>query len=497
MKYHPYQAKLFWLLIFFSLTFSTFAQSQKLFSYRNCSLLPITDSVGGALGNKVYESVETYLKRSGWCSYKSHSALLNVFARYRQNLRNHLLDSKVMKLVAEKLGTGTNIRIHLWQEPKGVNVSVEVIGSDGEEIVFSERSFVAEDSPPMLFETIKNWLEVYEASIPYDGLVIGVVGEQVTFDIRRGKKINIGQGFQIKKLIQKRKHPLLKKVVAIETKPIAKGKVFNVDHNQSLGQIKLYQDEVAVRVGDFVTLEKFVPNNVFDDRGRKSLTNTFGKLGVASLTLDIDSVTANIKKGTKRTIGGNIFGASAKGELWVTRNYFVLGEFSRRTGNLSKSKGDVEADPASSVNTNFKVSGGYKYLPLGFFYGPQIDLYAGYGINNISLEESSEDGFSDLSFSGFLFGFGGNVPILPQFRAFGRVEIIPFPTVEEEAGIYSNSAGNASSMLIEFGVNFWFNQSLILVGGFEMSSNLAKYSERVTEFNYKENVIKLGVAFNF
>ena len=41
-------------------------------------------------------------------------------------------------------------------------------------------------------------------------------------------------------LIKKKKHPLLKKIVEWESRPVAKGKIYNVSRRQGLGLIKVY-----------------------------------------------------------------------------------------------------------------------------------------------------------------------------------------------------------------------------------------------------------------
>ena len=65
---------------------SSFAQS----SMRRCTLLPITDSVGGAIGFKVFEQIEEELKKSNWCTYVSNAGLIHIFSRYRENLPQYL-----------------------------------------------------------------------------------------------------------------------------------------------------------------------------------------------------------------------------------------------------------------------------------------------------------------------------------------------------------------------------------------------------------------------
>ena len=64
------------LIFLFALVLSSSVQA----SMRRCMLLPIRDSVGGALGFKVFTDVERYLKDSQWCYYTSNSEILNILS---------------------------------------------------------------------------------------------------------------------------------------------------------------------------------------------------------------------------------------------------------------------------------------------------------------------------------------------------------------------------------------------------------------------------------
>src|SRR3989344_1832135 len=145
------------LLLGLTLTSVTMAQS----SMRRCSLLPITDSVGGAIGFKVFEEVEKDLKKSNWCTYISNSGMINVFSRYRENLPQYLKTKEVLKTVAEKLKVGSVILVNLKNEIDGVEVELNIYGENGEDLLFSEKSQLDNDEINAIAETVNHWLELY------------------------------------------------------------------------------------------------------------------------------------------------------------------------------------------------------------------------------------------------------------------------------------------------------------------------------------------------
>ena len=65
----------------------------------------------------------------------------------------------------------------------------------------------------LIANTIQNWLTVFEKTIPYDGRVIGVLGDQFTIDIGKASKVFVGNEVRVIRPVDKKKHPLLNEVV--------------------------------------------------------------------------------------------------------------------------------------------------------------------------------------------------------------------------------------------------------------------------------------------
>lgn len=482
----------FLAVFFLFISFAASAQS----SMRRCTLLPVTDSVGGAIGYKVFDEIERDLKRSNWCTYISNSGMINVFSRYRENLPQYLKTKEVLSTVANKLKVGSLVRVGIVNEVKGVEVQMEVYGENGEDLYFSERAVLNTDDIEVISSTIENWLDTYSKTIPYDATVMGILGDQITLDVGKGYPIQIGQKFVVKRLQSKKKHPLLKKIVDWDSKILAEGSVFNISDNQALGMIKVYKDDQKLAPGDWVRLEEFRSVEVkIDDK--KIEEEKLGTLGILSLALfgSSSSVDTSTPTGSNRW-SGNLFGIDVRGEAWITRQYFAALEIMRSLGGMSKASGNPTKKSPNVNNGSFKLTGGYKYLPIGFFYGPQIDLYAGYGNKSYDVDLSAADGIGQNSFSGILLGVGANIPINREFRFFTKADFMPFPTFSDEDNIYK-SAKSASSLDLEIGMKYQYTIRMTLDASLESRSSKAKFNSSFKEISYKDNVLKLGATFNF
>jgi hypothetical protein len=474
-------------------SFSVAAQS----SMRRCTLLPITDSVGGAIGYKVFDEIERDLKKSNWCTYVSNSGLINVFSKYRENLPTYLKTKDVLTVVADKLKVGSIVLVTLKNELAGVETEMTVYGDNGEDIYFSEKSLVNGDEIELIAQTVKNWIDVYAKTIPYDAKINGILGDQITLDVGKGYPIQVGQKFIVKRPVAKKKHPLLKKIVDWDTEALAEGKVFNISDNQALGMVKVYKTDKKLMQGDWVRLEDFKQEVINDPNlGDKEVQGP-GSLGILSVALfgSSSSVDTNTPTGSKR-LGGNLFGIDFRVEGWITRHYFAALEIERTIGSMKEKSGNPAKSSANVNSGTFKLTGGYKYLPIGFFYGPQIDIYGGYASHTFDLDVSAVDGLGKNTISGVVFGTNANVPINREYRFFAQAEFIPFPTFSEDDKIYG-SAKSASAMELEIGIKYQYTPRMTVDGSIETLSRKAKFNGQYKEVSYKDNRLKVGVSFNF
>jgi hypothetical protein len=485
------------ILLIASLMISCIAFAQDANSMRRCVLLPISDGLSGALGTKVFTELETYLKEAAWCQYQSNSDLLGIFSRYRENLHQHLKTSEVIRVVADKLKAGSIIRINLVKEINGLEIQLDVVGANGDDILFSEKSISNNDDLEVAAQTIRNWLEIYGKIIPYDGRIAGILGDQITLDISKGYSIKIGQEFTVKRLKGIKKHPLLKKIVEWDARVMASGKVFNISDNQALGVVKVYKTDAKLQVGDWVRLEKLKDDKTLDElRYPVDNKDAFGKLGIASFYLVASSSALNASASGSNRVGGYMLGFEGRAEAWVTRNWFGLFEIDRSLGTLKKTSGDLDSSKVDYQRGTFKLGGGYKYLPLGFFYGPQVDLYGGYSASTYKADVSEADGFGEFGYSGFYLGVGTNFPLGREYRGILRAEFMPFPEFNDEDSVYG-SAKSSSWLQMELGVKYQYSPSITLDGMLEMSSTKATFKGDVRSVSATDTALKAGASINF
>lgn len=479
-------------LIFFSLfSFQLFAADT---SMKRCTLLPITDGVGGAIANPVFIQVEKKVKAGQYCTYVSNSDLLGVFSRYKSKLASHLKSPEVLQVVSDKLNVGSLIRVHIVNEINGVEVEMQVHGANGVDSYFHERkSLPTTDVDEIAFQ-ITRWISEYDKTIPYDALVLGVLGEQVTIDLPKDLAVRTGQEFVVKKLHHKKQHPLLKKIVEWDSEVIAQGKINSVSDTQALGEISHYRNNGRIAAGDWIKILPYKEPKQTLPKEEKKIEP--GKLGVLTALLTANSATTKNKtpKGGNSLSGAQL-GVDLTAEAWITRMYFAKLNFGRSTGNLTRDSGKINRSLQLNY-TQVKILGGYKYLPLGYFYGPQIDLYGGYGSFTYDTENAYQDGYSFHKFSGIIVGALGNIPINNRYRFYAGFELMGFGNFSGGDRTYGDSK-SVTSFELDLGVKYQQNPRMTIDAGMEFASRTGAFSGQYKEVLYRDKKFKIGASFTF
>ncbi len=466
-------------------------------SMRNCMLLPITDGVDNKVGFKVFEELENYIKDGSWCTYKSNSELINILSQYSKNLDGHLNNKDVLKVIADKTKAGSLIRVTLQMQAGQTEVKTEVIGENGEDKYFKEQTQLKSNDASLIAQTIKNWLDVYEKTIPYNGRVKGVLGDQFTIDIGKKSHIYNGSEIIIERPTTKRQHPLLKEIVDYQTEKIADAKVFDVSDTQAQAKITQYEGQKKLRLEDWVKIRaaekvKAVEQINFPEKEKED----FGKLGTIGLYLDLGSSSTSQTGTAEKSMNGFLYGVDVETEVWATRNWWFGLDLSKKFGKYSKDQGTFSQDSNTTTNSETRFKVGYKYLPMGFFYGPQVDVFAGYASYGYSLATNTVDGYTDFTFKGFLLGTRGSVPVVENVRLYLIFDFLLTSTYKEKVRIFG-SDDSSSNYRLEAGGQYTFEPNITFVGGLSVLSNKASFTGATKEELFKDVSAKIGTIFTF
>lgn len=472
--------------------------AQASLSQRRCMLLPVKDHVDGAIGFKVFQEVEIYLRESEWCYYRPNSEILNVLGSYKRNLDDHLQNPDVLKVLAAKTQAGSLIKIKIDKAVNGATVEIKILGENGEDVYLSESTRLDTDEITVIAQTIKNWLDIYEKNIPYDARVIGVLGNQFTIDSGKGYGIRDGDEVLIIRAINKKRHPLLKEIVDWDTEKIGSGRITFVADAQAQGAIVQYDTPKKMRVEDWVIIQKKSKEIITKADERFSEDDfSFGKLGLMSIGANIGNGSVSVNNGSTKKIDGFNFGIDLHVELWATRNFWTSLDLRKKTGSYESETAGLNNNDQSLSFTDITFLVGYKYLPLGFFYGPQVDGYIGYSKITYGLDTNLTDGFTDFSFSGLSAGVRGSLPIVKNVRGYLGLGFLFNPTFEQEQTVLSGEADSTSHFKLEAGGTYQYSPSIGINAGIQILSGEAKFLSPNRTVKTKDTGLKIGTSYTF
>ncbi len=457
-------------------------------SMRHCMLLPIVDGLDNRAGFKVFEEIENYIKEGSWCTYKSNSELINILSQYSKNLESHLSNKDVLKVIADKTKAGSLIRVTLAMQVGLTDVRVEIFGENGEDRYFKEQAQLKSNDISLISQTIKNWLELYEKTIPYEGRIKGVLGDQFTIDIGKKSHVYNGSEIVIERPTSKRQHPLLREIVDYQTEKIAEAKVFDVSDNQAQAKIVNYEGQKKLRLEDWVKVKmsekrKAVEQLNYSEKEKEE----FGKLGTVGLFVDLGSSSINQTSTVEKNYTGVMYGVDLEGELWATRNLWFGVDYAKKFGSY---------DTTSTINSQSRIKIGYKYLPMGFFYGPQVDIYGGYASYDYEMNTNLTDHLTDFTFSGLLLGTKGSIPIWESTRLYLVFDFLLSSAYKEKVLIWG-ADDSSSNYRLEFGGQYILEPNITLSGGLSILSNKANFSGTTKEEQFKDVSAKVGTIFTF
>ena len=462
--------KIIFYILFFLLTQKSYA------NMRDCLLLPIHHPANEKLSFKVFEELENYLRTNPWCRYRSNSAILEILPPKKENLNLHLNREDILRLMAQKTNTGSLIKVKIDSIKNGIELSMSVIGKNGRDIYIQKQTIFRKENAYLIAQMVKNWLEEYQQIIPYDGLVVNALGDQFTIDIGSKSDLYLGSEISIFRPGKRRRHPLLKEIVEHDSTPVGEGKISQVTLNQSQGNVIAYGALKSIQVGDWVKVKEHQKREFLQiDAPKRTNTYKFGKIGELGVMLPFGMSTGE----NSNMLG---IGFEFAGELWITRKYWTSFSYGHKFGFLDHQ--------GPNNNSRFRLKAGYRYLPLGFFHGPQINAFLGYGGYQYNLEK--KDG--SPSFQGFLLGGSCHLPLKKMFALNAELGLMPATRYSDSSHDFSGSGAN---YYFKLGLSYWYNPRMKFLASFDYANNNASRDNSQEQISVQESRLNTGLFFIF
>lgn len=400
--------------------------SDQLLTLKTVSIAPAFDNVGGIYKKTAEDTLKELIKNDTFWSYQNFSFstaeeeknyridLVEENPKYVLSLLQNIKADALFSLSVMKSAQGFQMRLTLYTNDQGFPLIQEVY----------------ED--PTTFETSKfkdiltSSYQQIKSRLPFKALIASRRGQTVTLNMGQDAQLKIGDTLSVVQILKINRHPKLNFMVGVEKEIIGQVVITKVEEKLSFGEIK-FEKEAGVIEKNAKLLPKSVVQYEVSNPSQSSSGSSeqptewvppeppqFGKFyflgGFSNYNL------SNTLQSNQSYDSGNSFAPTfiLGSELWLTPEYFahfsVGHQFFKGSNSLSGSY-------PSNLNytiAEYQISGGYKFLIDGHFWGPHLTAALGYTTHNTSVSDSSPTAFSSVELSGFHLQIGGYFPLTTE-----------------------------------------------------------------------------------
>ncbi|MDR3606285.1 MAG: hypothetical protein P4M08_02770 [Oligoflexia bacterium] len=414
------------------------------------------DNMDGLFVDYVADAYRDYFSRQSRFTVQDLGKADTVLSRSKIPYKKLIEDREILVEVARTSHSQTLIRTEVTKEGAQYRFSIEWLLAPSMEIISSGALTLTDprDGSTFAMQDLKNKLEKtldeMISAVPFAGNVSGRDKNTVTINLGSEAQIEPGDTLQVSTLDGVKRHPLLNQIVEWQLTKTGKIMIDQVEDKISFGhviseepgqQITPKQKITAISKKAVVSANETAPTET-KEKGTTAAALyappafgwVAGNLYMGGFSRDYSSLDNTINTSG----GGFLFGVSAQGQLWFTRNWFA--DFSLGYGFYNYSQNS--ASLGTSGWTNFVLDGGYSYLINDDVMGPKAWVKLGYRSNSYSLPDSSANNIAAISFKSLFLGLGGDVPIQDGWGATADLGIGLFKGESED----SNFSGNATSV---------------------------------------------------
>lgn len=459
-------------VIFFSL--QTRAQSNSAFvsaadqdlTIKTVTAVPFTDNIKGIYSKPLYQKFQDTLANDKSWSYEAlpeNTATPLDLDENPNAVKGFLNSTKAQGLFSFRLTKG----------PKGLNGKMFFfVGSSGQPLLQEELSDYQGFEIADLEKQMLRMYEKIKARMPYRGMILSRRGQDVTVNLGFKNGLKNNDEITVIQILKVNRHPKLKFMISTEKEIIGKIKIYKTDEYLSFGAVTYEKEAGTVQPTAKLLSQEFVQYaepvvqngqviSGLDNRkdrelsygenprewlpqqapqyGRIALMAGLGQYGI-STNLSAGSIDAST------TMAPQI---AVKGELWLSSEWNVL--YSIRQSVFSV-KNTLSGSTPGNLNmslSSYGVQGAYNFLMSEDFFGPKIQLSAGYATYDSHSDQSTPLAYTNMTYGGLVFGILGQFPLTNEIPMDLGAQFNMFmsPSMSE-----STSSGDSSKSTInQFG----------------------------------------------
>lgn len=486
-------------------------------------LIPVSDNIGGIYSKPMQEELVQILNDDKQWSLASYPADLKIRTESLEDrpsdIQKILRTAKAEAAMSTKIirGTkGTSITMTLFVGREGLPFLQEQI-NDFQGFELSELKLEIRK----LFENLKY-------RMPFRSTILSRRGQEVTLNLGRTYGLKPESRVSVVQIIKVNRHPKHNFMVSTEKEVLGRVKLFKVDEYMSFGYIEMEKEPGVISVGSKVMPDEFVKYSlpvttpsgrvIHDINIRPDKELAFGEdpkewvptlppqYGKIDLLAGLSSYTQNAKLVSAGSINGNSNIAPnimARGELWLSPEVFLGVQLRQAVFSIDNS---LVGSAPSSLNmsmSQYGINVGFNLLMTNDFFGPKLQVGAGYLNANFNIDDSSPTAFTSMRYGGLFVRLAGHFPLAENIpmEFGGKLDYFINASVSENITSGSSNSNNLSNFSF-YGkyrtkTREYIFGELIFEGYSSSFSGAGQRTDPATSSSHKMTTLLLGVQYLF
>ncbi|MCB0393539.1 MAG: hypothetical protein KDD25_03225 [Bdellovibrionales bacterium] len=480
-------------------------------------IYPTTDNIDGVYSRPMAKVVEDYISNNHHFDsaeplnngkYYSIEQLAGSKTAVDELFAGTDADSALLSR-ATKLPDGVELDFYLFTRANGRLLAKH-----------QEKGITKFDTNRILAET-KSGLDKVFSQVPYSGLVMSRNQNRVTLDVGKKDGVSNGEVVSAILIIKENRHPKFDFIVSTEKEVLGKIKLEKVEDTLSFGSIVSEKEPGAIAVdtkigkldmteykgGGFLaapTPKDDLPPNVkkltYGDNPKAWVPVEPPTFGSLNITLGFGSFTANSDLDDSGAVQAqeNIFPQlKLDGELWITPEFSVLAGIRQGVMSIDNPLEGSEPETLNVSISQYSLLFGYNILVHGDFFGPKVQVLGGYSTYSRYVDSSNPLAITSVTYSGFLVGLDGTLPIDPEEKVFlgATLHLYIKPDLQEEPRTSGKESSNSITMFSFYG-NYKIAERIKIRGAIDFELYSSSFEGSGTRSEKASSASERLISFN-
>ncbi|MGE9745281.1 hypothetical protein [Bdellovibrio bacteriovorus] len=482
-------------------------------------LVPTTDNVGGIYAKPAEEELRNLLNEDKQWSLSNFPKDLKI--------KSETLDENPSEVQAVLQSTQSEAALtsKIIRGPRGISITLTLfVGREGLPLLQESLNDYKGFETAEIKNEVRRLFENLKYRMPFRATILSRRGQQVTLNLGSNYGLKPDSRVSVVQIIKINRHPKLKFMVSTEKEVLGRVKLFKVEPFMSFGYVEMEKDPGVIAVGSKVMPDEFVKYSTpittpsgkvlqdistrpdkdvaFGEEPTEWLPTMPPQFGKVELMAGFGNYTQNSSLTTPESVSGsNNFAPNilVRGELWLNPEWYMGVHLRQSVFSIDNNQTGSSPSSLNMSVGQYGVNAGYNFLLTNDFFGPKLQIGAGYMTTKFTVDGSTPTTFTSMDYSGFLISLAGQFPLSEEIPVDigGRFDFYMNPGMSEsqDSGSGSDSKINSFSFFMDYKMKTRFKiRGELMIENYSTDFSGAT---RATSTSHKMTTLFGGVQYLF